>query len=80
MVVNRVEAEGDDQTAYPATHHGDGSVFRLLIPDRRRWCGVSVGGVGIHVFVDMVGNRVRHLLKHWCLEHMTFHLPRLFKG
>lgn len=52
MVVNRVEAEGDDQTAYPATHHGDGSVFRLLIPDRRRWCGVSVGGVGIHVFVD----------------------------
>ena len=48
MVVDRVEAEGDDKTAYPAPHHGDGSVFRL-IPDRRR-CGVGVGGVGIHVF------------------------------
>jgi hypothetical protein len=21
-----------------------------------------------------------HLLKHWCLERMTFHLPRLFKS
>jgi hypothetical protein len=40
--------------------------------------GPGAGGGGTDK--DLQRKQKQDLLKHWCLEHMTFHLPLLFKS